>query len=172
MTLRRTHHIQGGSTVDNTDTQAHKAPNGVDKAARAREAVSKTAEEVEVTIQETAGSAHAANAWFVDNVKRLLTAGLGAFALSYDEAEKFVGKLVERGQIAQKDGERLLTEVRGRLPMRVPELPPAEQVAGRVEHGMEEFLNRLNIPSKRDIDELSAKVAQLSARVEELRKAK
>lgn len=36
---------------------------------------------------------------------------------------------------------------------------------------MEEFLNRLNIPSKRDIGELSEKIAQLAARVEELRKS-
>ena len=35
---------------------------------------------------------------------------------------------------------------------------------------MEEFLNRLNIPSKRDIEDLSAKIAQLAVRVEELRK--
>jgi hypothetical protein len=35
---------------------------------------------------------------------------------------------------------------------------------------MEDFLNRMNIPSKRDIDDLSARIAQLAARVEELRK--
>jgi poly(hydroxyalkanoate) granule-associated protein len=157
-------------------TTTRKAHNGVDKAAeKAHEAVNKTAaaaEEVEVTIQEAQSNAQAANAWFVENVKRLITAGLGAFALSYDEAEKFVGRLVDRGQIAQKDGEKLLAEARTRFAVRMPEVPQAEQVAGRVEHGMEEFLNRLNIPSKRDIDELSAKVAQLSARVEELRKSK
>jgi poly(hydroxyalkanoate) granule-associated protein len=49
--------------------------------------------------------------------------------------------------------------------------PQVEKVSDRVEQGMEEFLNRLNIPSKRDIDELSEKIAQLAARVEELRKS-
>jgi poly(hydroxyalkanoate) granule-associated protein len=161
---------------ENTNTATRKAHNGVDKAAAtAHEAVNKTAaaaEEVEVTIQEAQNNAQAANAWFVENVKRLVTAGLGAFALSYDEAEKFVGRLVDRGQIAQKDGEKLLAEARTRLAVRMPAQPQPDEVAARVEHGIEEFLNRLNIPSKRDIDELSAQVAQLSARVEELRKAK
>lgn len=162
--------------VEEVETKARKTHTTVDKAAaKAHEAVDQTAaaaEEVEVKIQEAQSSAQAANAWFVENMKRLLTAGLGAFALTYDEAEKFVDKLVERGQIAQKDAEKLLSDVRARFQARMPDVPQAEQMTGRVEHGVEEFLNRLNIPSKRDIDELSAKIAQLSARVEELRKTK
>jgi poly(hydroxyalkanoate) granule-associated protein len=125
------------------------------------------AEEVEVKVQEVTENVQAANTWFVDNMKRLLLAGLGAFALSYDEVEKFVHKLVERGELAQKDGEKLLSEVRHRF--QAPR-PQVEKMGERVEQGVEEFLNRLNIPSKRDIDDLSAKIAQLSARVEELRK--
>ncbi len=48
--------------------------------------------------------------------------------------------------------------------------PQVQKVGERVEQGVEEFLNRLSIPSRRDIDELSAKLDQLSARVDELRK--
>jgi poly(hydroxyalkanoate) granule-associated protein len=131
------------------------------------EASAPMAEEVEVTIQEAQSNAQAANIWFVDNMRRLLMAGLGAFALSFDEAEKFVGKLVERGELAQKDAEKILSDVQARV---TPARPPVAQVSERVESGVEEFLNRLNIPSKRDIDDLSAKIAQLSARVEELRR--
>nr|PZN36460.1 MAG: poly(hydroxyalkanoate) granule-associated protein [Chloroflexota bacterium] len=116
----------------------------------------------------------AANAWFVENMRRMILAGLGAVALTVDEVERFVGRLVERGELAQKDGEKLLAEVRARVKSPRPEVEQVssriEQVNARVEQGVEEFLNRLNIPSKRDIDELSAKIAQLSARVEELRK--
>ena len=41
---------------------------------------------------------------------------------------------------------------------------------GRFDRSVESLLDFVNIPSKRDIEELSAKIAQLSARVEELRK--
>jgi poly(hydroxyalkanoate) granule-associated protein len=133
------------------------------------------AEEIEVSVKEAQESAQAANAWFVENMRRVVMAGIGAVALTADEVERFVGKLVERGELAQKDGEKLVSEVRDRLQT---VRPPAErvgerveQVGARVEQGVEEFLNRLNIPSKRDIDDLSAKIAQLSARVEELRKS-
>ena len=45
-----------------------------------------------------------------------------------------------------------------------------EKVGDRIEQGVEEVLSRLNIPSKRDIEELSSRIAQLTARVEELKK--
>jgi len=101
-------------------------------------------------------------------MRRLLLASFGAVAMTFDEVEAFVKKLVERGELAQKDAEKLLHEMQQRLTANRPQV---EKVSDRVEQGMEEFLNRLNIPSKRDIDELSEKIAQLAARVEELRKS-
>lgn len=124
-------------------------------------------EEVEVAVREVEDYEASAGNTLVDGLRRLLLASVGAVALTRDETETFVNKLVERGELAQKDAERLLREVQSRLRQTRPE---ARKVGERMEQGMEEFLNRLNIPSKRDIDDLSAKIAQLSARVEELRK--
>lgn len=131
------------------------------------------AEEVEIKVRETAEGAQAAGSSFVEALRKLLMAGIGAVALSRDEVESFVAKLVERGELAQKDAEKLLHEVQGRLRKNTSGVEErAEKMTSRVEQGMEEFLNRLNIPSKRDIEDLSAKIAQLAARVEELRKQK
>jgi poly(hydroxyalkanoate) granule-associated protein len=128
-------------------------------------------EEVEVKVREVAENGAEAGKTLFEGLRKLLLAGVGAVALSRDEVEEFVNKLVARGELAQKDAEKLLREVQGRLRQGRPDVQEqAEKVTSRVEHGMEEFLNRLNIPSKRDIDELSAKIAQLTARVEELRK--
>lgn len=124
-------------------------------------------QEVEVKINEVEERGAAASGSLVEGLRRLLLASVGAVAMTFDEAEGFVNKLVERGELAQKDGEKLLRELRGKLRQGRPQV---REVGERVEQGMEDFLNRLNIPSKRDIDELSAKIAQLSARVEDLRK--
>lgn len=130
-------------------------------------------EEVEVTMHEVAENGQAASTSFVEGLRKLLLAGIGAVALSRDETESFVNKLVERGELAQKDAEKLLREVQGKLRRNTVNVEErAEKVGTRVEQGMEEFLNRLNIPSKRDIEDLSSKIAQLAARVEELRKQK
>ena len=124
-------------------------------------------EEVEIKVNEVQEDATKAGNTLFEGLRRLLLASIGAVAMTRDETETFVNKLVERGELAQKDGEKLLKEVRARFREGRPQ---AQKVGERVEQGMEDFLNRLNIPSKRDIDELSAKIAQLSARVDELRK--
>jgi len=87
--------------------------------------------------------------------------------------------LVARGEIAQKDAEKLMNETMTKL----RQTPPAVEspvnsvkaqvdgISTQVENSFEQFLNRMNIPSKRDIDDLSAKIAMLTARVEELRRS-
>src|SRR5215211_7276185 len=128
-------------------------------------------EEVEVQVREVVENGKDVSHSFLELVRKMLLAGVGAVAMSRDETEQFVNKLVERGELAQKDAEKLLRDVQGRLRQGRPDVQAqAERVTGRAQQGMEEFLNRLNIPSKRDIEDLSVKIAQLAARVEELRK--
>jgi poly(hydroxyalkanoate) granule-associated protein len=124
-------------------------------------------EEVEVKIQEVEEHSTPAGVSLVEGLRRLLLASIGAIALTRDEAEAIVNKLVERGELAQRDAERLLREMQSRVRQGRPQV---RNVGERMEQRVEDILNRLNIPSKRDIDELSAKIAQLTARVEELRK--
>lgn len=127
------------------------------------------AEEIEVNVRHVEETPEENNsAQIVEVFRRLILAGIGAVALTRDEAENLIKRLVERGEIAQKDGERLLNETVERFQQ------PAQtstNLAQQVESNFEQFLNRLNIPSKRDIDELSVKIAQLASRVEELRRS-
>lgn len=144
-----------------------------------------TAEEIEVNVRQIEDTTPAANpsVQMFELMRKLMLAGVGAFALSRDEAEAFLNRLVERGELAQKDSQRIMDEMMARLRSATqPQAAKVEntltgvgsQVSGistQVESSLEQFLNRLNIPSKRDIDELSAKIAQLAARVEELRRS-
>jgi len=128
-------------------------------------------EEVEVHVRDVAEEGKEVGHSFVELLRKVVLAGVGAVAMSRDETEQLVAKLVERGELAQKDAEKLLRDVQSRLRQRRPDVQEqAEKVTIRAQQGMEDFLNRLNIPSKRDIEDLSAKIAQLAARVEELRK--
>ncbi len=124
-------------------------------------------EEVEIKVHEVEEVAAKTSGTLFEGLRKLLLASIGVVAMTRDEGEAFVNKLVERGELAQKDGEKLLKEMQVRVREGRPQL---QKVGERVEQGLEEVLSRLNIPSKRDIDDLSAKIAQLSARVDELRK--
>ena len=47
----------------------------------------------------------------LDAVRRVLMAGIGAVVLAQEEVEEFVNKLIDRGEIAEKDGRKLINEV-------------------------------------------------------------
>ena len=108
--------------------------------------------------------------------RRLLLASLGAVALSIDEANDFVEKLVARGEIAESESQALLNELRTRI-AQGRESTSATNARAKVtkaaqvlEESVEEILHRFNVPSRRDIEELRKKVDLLNLKVDELSK--
>jgi len=96
--------------------------------------------------------------------RKVVLASIGAMALAQEELEQFINKLVERGEIAEKDGKKLYHEA---MDKRKKETKKAE---GELDKRMEELLARMNVPSKSDIDALSAKITALTKKVDELKK--
>jgi polyhydroxyalkanoate synthesis regulator phasin len=96
--------------------------------------------------------------------RKVLLAAIGAVALAQDEIEDFVDKLVERGEIAEKDGKKLVREV---MDKRKKEAKDVEDETTKRVH---DILDRMNVPSKKDIDILGEKIAVLTQKVEELKK--
>ena len=107
---------------------------------------------------------------FVEGIRRVLLAGVGAFSLAQDETEKFIAKLVEKGEIAEKDGRSLLTDLSENRKQRTKE--SSKRVSDELEKRMEGLLNRMNIPTKSDIEQLSNKVAELTKKIDTLKDQK
>lgn len=107
---------------------------------------------------------------FVEGIRRVLLAGVGAVTLAQDEAEKFVHKLIEKGEIAEKDGRSLLTDLSENRKQRAQE--SGKRVSDELEKRMESLLNRMNIPTKSDIEQLSNKVAELTQKIDTLKEQK
>lgn len=93
--------------------------------------------------------------------RKVVLASIGAVALAQDELEDFVNRLVERGEIAEKDARKLMREVTDKR---------RKNVEREMDKRMEEMLDRLNVPSKGDIESLGKKIAVLTAKVEDLKK--
>ncbi len=122
-------------------------------------------------------------------VRKVLQASVGAFALTKDEVEDFVAKLVERGEIAEQDGRRLVRDVMSRRRGEAEDVAVKMQEETRSQIGkihdetekqiakaetmidqrIEGILGRLNIPTKHDIDLLSQKIALLAEKVDALK---
>ncbi|HFD38604.1 MAG TPA: poly(hydroxyalkanoate) granule-associated protein [Anaerolineae bacterium] len=97
--------------------------------------------------------------------RKVLLAGVGAVVLTQEEIEKVINRMVERGEIAEQDGRKLLREV---MDKRKKEAKKAED---EMDRRIEEILARLNVPTKSDIDALSAKITALTKKVDELKKS-
>lgn len=93
-------------------------------------------------------------------VRKVVLASIGAVGLAQDEVEDLINRLVKRGEIAEKDARKLIREVGEKRSQR----------AGKsVDKQMEKLFDRMNVPSKTDIEALSEKIASLTAKVEELK---
>jgi polyhydroxyalkanoate synthesis regulator phasin len=121
------------------------------------------AKEVEVVVEEAMGEEESSR--FIEATRKVLLAGIGAVALAQEEIESFVSKLVERGEIAEKDGRKLVRDVMER---RKKETQKAED---QLEKRMEDLLDRMNVPTKSDIEALSAKITALTKKVDEQKNA-
>ena len=109
---------------------------------------------VEVVKTEIAETAEKATPLF-ETVHRVLLAGVGAVALTTDEIQDFVDRLVERGEIAERDGRKLVKDVISRRNGAEKQVEKSvENASNMVEDQIEKILNRLNVPTKHDIEEL------------------
>lgn len=97
-------------------------------------------------------------------VRKMVLAGIGGVAIAQDEVVKFLNRMVERGEIAEKDARKLLDEVMSRRKEQ------AKKAEDEMEGRFEEILARMNVPTKSDIDALSEKITRLTEKVDGLQK--
>lgn len=98
--------------------------------------------------------------------RKVLLAGIGAVALAQEEAELFINKLVEKGEIAEKDGKKLTKEF---LDARKAYLENKESELG---NQLEKKIQKMNIPTKTDFEQLITKIDGLTQQIEQLKKQK
>ncbi len=102
--------------------------------------------------------------------RRVLLTSLGALAMTLDESSDFVNKLVERGEVAEADLNRIVSEYVERSNERedlaaLGRRDTVEKATVALADSVEVILGRLNVPTRTDIDDLSRKIGQLSDRV-------
>ncbi len=99
---------------------------------------------------------------FFETTKKIILASIGVVALAQDEIENFINRLVERGEIAEKDGRKLMEEFKEKRKKK------SKQAEVEVEDRLETMLEKMGVPTKSDIDDLSRKISDLSDKVDKL----
>lgn len=100
-----------------------------------------------------------------EGVRKLVLASIGAVAIAQEELEHVIDKLVERGELAEKEGKKLLNELKEK---RKKKTAKAEE---EINKQVEELMTSMNVPTKDDIDALGDKINDLDKKVDELKKA-
>ncbi len=96
--------------------------------------------------------------------RKMFLISVGAVAVAQDEAEKLVQNLVEQGELAEKEGRTLLDKV-AKQPKR-----SIRRVQDKGEDAMEQVIANLNIPTRKDLQSLEERLAELSAKIDKLAK--
>jgi poly(hydroxyalkanoate) granule-associated protein len=106
-------------------------------------------------------------------VRKALLASIGSVALTADEVGDLFTRLVERGEIAEADAQKIMNDLRTQGRQREEEASKAREDITKkagiaLEDSVETILNRLNVPNKNEIEELSRKIGLLSEKVSRL----
>ncbi|GAB4157033.1 MAG: hypothetical protein Fur0021_25630 [Candidatus Promineifilaceae bacterium] len=112
----------------------------------------------------------------IHNAHRLIQVGLGVVALGQEALDgtqdwfvESFDKLVERGEALEKDGRRMLDDMFKRRKDQAQKA--TDKAETELDRRLEELLARMNVPTRDDIKELTAKVNALNRKVDELKKA-
>lgn len=98
-------------------------------------------------------------------VRKAMLATIGAAAIAQEELEALINRLVERGEIAEQDGKKLVHELMDKRKSKTADIEED------LNKNLEGVLQRMNIPTKGDVEELGNKITNLSKKVDELKKS-
>lgn len=103
-------------------------------------------------------------------------AGVGAMAIAQETASDYMCRFIERGERVEKKSRELLRERMERRKHQVRKVGrKTKEKSVEAEDELQEqvgtVLDRMNVPTKNDIDALSSKIVTLTEKVDELKQA-
>ncbi len=91
-----------------------------------------------------------------DIFKKTFLAGLGAMSLTREKAQEITNDLIKRGELAKTDEAKFVRDL----------LDLAEKnksgLEDKIEKAIEKVMAKLDIPTRKEIEELKAEIARLS----------
>ncbi len=94
-----------------------------------------------------------------DILKKALSLGLGALLVSKDKIEDVVNELVKKGELGQEEGKNLVNELIEKGEASVNE------VEVKIEKIVKGIMEKLNLPTRKELDELKSEIEQLKEKL-------
>jgi poly(hydroxyalkanoate) granule-associated protein len=97
-------------------------------------------------------------------LRHVSLAMIGAVVIVEEGIESALNHMIERGEIAEKQGKKMVHEAMDKSKVK------SGQLDEQIKKDMESVLERINIPTKADVEDLSQKISDLSTKIDELKK--
>jgi poly(hydroxyalkanoate) granule-associated protein len=105
-----------------------------------------------------------------DSVHRIWLAGLGALSAAEEEGGKIFSRLVERGRDVESKGKVEVDKVKSEVDkMKTKAESTFETWGDKFDEKLTATLNRLGVPTRDEIRNLTHKVEELNAKIEQLK---
>jgi len=88
-------------------------------------------------------------------IKKAIFIGAGLASMTAEKIEEAVAEIVRKGEISEKQGRELIQDLKDRSGK------ARKDLGDRVEKMIEEALQRLKIPTRKEVDDLKARVEAL-----------
>ena len=127
---------------------------------------------IEVEVEETTVNLQSV---VVDNVHKAFLVGLGAAAMAQDGVVNIIEKLAEQGEQTEQKARETINEMVETRKKNVEDAKKNVEDANKkaeeeMATRMQSALNRFNIPSRTEVQDLNDKITTLSDKIDELNK--
>ena len=95
----------------------------------------------------------------INLIKKTILTGAGLASMTKDKVEEVAKELSEKEKLSEKEGKDLLNEL-----LKKSE-DAKKDLEGRIEGVVSKTLKKINIATKKDIDELTARIKHLEEKV-------
>ena len=107
---------------------------------------------------------------FADLIRKVALASVGAMVVAQEEIEEFVGKLVQKGELAEKDGKTLVKDLieKRKQGENGASSGASAAVTSAIDTTVDKVLHKINVPTKTDVEELARKIEEIDKKIEAL----
>jgi polyhydroxyalkanoate synthesis regulator phasin len=96
----------------------------------------------------------------LDLLKKTIWLGTGLAVATKEKIEEVVAELIKKGQLSEKEGKELVPELIARS------LAAKKELGEKIDKIINDTLQRLNIPTRKDLDEIKARLERLEQAAE------
>lgn len=90
-----------------------------------------------------------------DLIKNIILFGLGVLSLTQEKAESLAKDLIKRGELSETEGAKFVKELMEKSKK------TGNEIEKKIEKTVENTLKKLNVPTRKDIDEIKEKLDEL-----------